>query len=251
MAPASTIMMASLVPATVRCRSIFSRSATVGLSTSSPSTRPTTTEPVGPAQGISDTHRAMEEPSIAGISGEQSLSSDRTVATTLHVVAHALGEERAQRAVDQTGGQDGLLGRTALALDEAAGDLAHGIELFLKVHAQGEEVDARAGRLGDGGADQHDRVAVADQDGTGRLLGVAPKLKGQLAPRKLCFVDLVFHCLGDSFRSRPQKHSRLARGVCPALPPAAFAPPGSARQTPRHTQRRLHSFDGRRFALGS
>ena len=91
-APASTIMMASLVPATVRCRSLFSRSATVGLSTSSPSTRPTTTEPVGPAKGISDTHRAMEEPSIAGISGEQSLSLDRTVATTLTSLRMPLGK---------------------------------------------------------------------------------------------------------------------------------------------------------------
>ena len=53
----------------------------------------------------------------------------------LHVVAHALIEQRAQRAVDQTGGQRRLFGGTAFALDETAGDFAHGIHLLFKVNA--------------------------------------------------------------------------------------------------------------------
>ena len=166
------------------------------------------------------------------------------------VVAHSLGEERAQRAVDQAGGQNGLLGGTAFALDEAAGDLTHGVLLFLEIHAQREEVDAGAGRIGDGGADQHDGVAVADQNGSGSLLGIAAELEGQLAARKLCFIDLVFHVFRGSFLSSPAKAGRSVRGVCPAL-----LPHQSVRQTPRDHAARFfllkNSFAGSSFVFFS
>ena len=47
-----------------------------------PSTRPTTTAPVGPFHGISLTASAMDEPIIAGISGGTSCSTLSTVTTT-------------------------------------------------------------------------------------------------------------------------------------------------------------------------
>ena len=47
-----------------------------------PSTLPTTTEPVGPSHGISEVASATDEPIIPQISGEQSRSTDITVATT-------------------------------------------------------------------------------------------------------------------------------------------------------------------------
>ena len=61
----------------------------------------------------------------------------------LGLAAEALGEERADRAVDEARGQRLLLARPALALEEAAGDLARGEGLLLVVHGEREEVDAR------------------------------------------------------------------------------------------------------------
>ena len=60
----------------------FSLSASVGLITNLPSTRPTETPLMGPSQGISEIEIAIETPSIAAISGWQSGSTDITVATT-------------------------------------------------------------------------------------------------------------------------------------------------------------------------
>jgi hypothetical protein len=66
----------------------------------------------------------------------------------LRVVLVAIGEERADRAVDQAGNQRFLLGRTAFALEVAARDLAGGEGLFLVVDGQREEVEARLRLLG-------------------------------------------------------------------------------------------------------
>ncbi len=81
-APASTIMMASLVPATTRLRSLTSLLSNVGLMTNSPSTNPTETAPIGPSKGMSEIDRAIEEPIIATTSGVQSGSTHKTVAMT-------------------------------------------------------------------------------------------------------------------------------------------------------------------------
>src|SRR5690606_31755631 len=51
----------------------------------------------------------------------------------LHLVAQAVDEERAQRAVDQAAGQDRLGRGTALATEERAGDLARGVLALLDV----------------------------------------------------------------------------------------------------------------------
>ena len=82
-----------------------------------------------------------------------------------HVVAEIGGEQGTDGPVDDAAGQDALLTGTALPAVEGAGDAAHGVELFLKVHAQGEEVDAvpGAGRRSD--AAEHPGVAVAHHDG--------------------------------------------------------------------------------------
>ena len=90
LAPASTIMMASLVPATYRLRSETLRSSSLGMSTYSPLTRPTRTAPVGPFHGISLTAIATEEPIMAGISGWTSCSMERMVTTTCTSLRMAL-----------------------------------------------------------------------------------------------------------------------------------------------------------------
>ena len=80
-----------------------------------------------------------------------------------HVVAHFLGEQRAHGAVHHAAGQDGALAGAALAAHKAAGDAACGVELFLILHVQGEEIHALAG-LGAHDHVAHDAgLAVADQ----------------------------------------------------------------------------------------
>ena len=80
-----------------------------------------------------------------------------------HIVAHLLGEQGAHGAVHHAAGQDGPLAGTALAAHKAAGDAAGGVQLFLILHAQGEEVDALPGLGAHGDVAQHHRLAVADQ----------------------------------------------------------------------------------------
>ena len=80
--PASIIATRSAVEETVKVRSVFALSSSPGLITICPSTRPTLVEAIGPSQGISDTAIAAETPIAAVISGEQSGSTDITVATT-------------------------------------------------------------------------------------------------------------------------------------------------------------------------
>ena len=82
-----------------------------------------------------------------------------------HIIAEVIGEQGADGAVDDAAGEDALLAGTALAAVEAAGDAAHGVHLLLKVHAQGEEIDAVPGTGGGGGTHQHAGVAVAHHDG--------------------------------------------------------------------------------------
>ena len=72
LAPASIMTIFFSVAATVSCRSLFSRCSRVGFTTSSPSTRPMNTPPMGPAQGMSEMDRAMEVPIMPVISGLQS-----------------------------------------------------------------------------------------------------------------------------------------------------------------------------------
>src|SRR5690606_41747700 len=62
----------------------------------------------------------------------------------LHFVAELVREQRADRAVDQAAGQRFLLGGAALALEEAAGDAAAGIELLLVVDGERKEVLPRS-----------------------------------------------------------------------------------------------------------
>lgn len=64
----------------------------VGLRTISPSTRPTFTEEIGPSHGISETAIAAETPIAAVTSGEQSGSTDITVATTEQSFLKSLGK---------------------------------------------------------------------------------------------------------------------------------------------------------------
>ena len=76
------MLIASIVPATVKSISDNSASAIVGFIINSPLTRPTLTPAIGPSKGTSDIQVAKLEANIAGISGGESGSTDKTVLTT-------------------------------------------------------------------------------------------------------------------------------------------------------------------------
>ena len=80
--PDSTMLIASLVPATDKLMSLFSNSSTLGLMINLSSICPTTTPATGPSNGISLIDKHNDEPNNAVISGVQSCSTERTVFIT-------------------------------------------------------------------------------------------------------------------------------------------------------------------------
>ena len=97
----------------------------------------------------------------------------------LGLVAPAIDEQRADRAVDQAGDQRFLFGRPAFALEVAAGNAARGVGLFDVVDGQRQEVDAFARRLGGNDGGEHDGLAIGGENGavglTGDLAGFKPE----------------------------------------------------------------------------
>ncbi len=103
----------------------------------------------------------------------------------LDVVLVALGEERADGAVGQPGGQGGCLGRARLALDEAARDLARGVHPLLELDGERKEVEPGP-RVGPIGRPEHEGVTVADGDGAAGEACKLAGLDGQRSTAELC-----------------------------------------------------------------
>jgi hypothetical protein len=82
----------------------------------------------------------------------------------LDLVAQALHERRPERPVDEAAGEDGVLGRAALAAEERAGDPAHRVHLLFHVHGEREEVEALTGLLARRGGGQDHGVVVQGDD---------------------------------------------------------------------------------------
>ena len=107
----------------------------------------------------------------------------------LRLVLEGAGKERPDRPVDQPRGQGLLLGGPALALEEAARDLAGGERLLLVVHGHREEILARLDRLGADGGGQHHRLAQLRQHGAIGLPRDAAGLEAQRAAEPLHLFD--------------------------------------------------------------
>src|SRR5690606_374128 len=114
----------------------------------------------------------------------------------------------------EAAGQDFLLGRPALALDEAARDLAGGVGLFLVLHREREEREV-ADVLGDGHAAQDHRVAEADQDGAGGLAGQATSLDDQRAAREFGFNAMHSRAFSWNEHTNAKRAPRRARSGRP------------------------------------
>jgi hypothetical protein len=102
----------------------------------------------------------------------------------LGLVPEALGEERADGAVDEARDDDLAIREPPLALEEAPGNLAGRRGLLHEIHGEGKEIDPLPRRAG-GCGDEHDGVAVAHHGGSRRLLGHAPGLDRQRAATDL------------------------------------------------------------------
>ena len=113
------------------------------------------------------------------------------------IVAHILGEQRADGTVDHAGGQDGMLTRAALTAHKAAGNTAGGVQLFLKLHAQGEEINAVTGLVAHGDVAQHAGLAVADH---GAAVGQTAHFAGLDHKGAACKGRLKFAVLGEGFQ---------------------------------------------------
>jgi hypothetical protein len=81
-APASTIVIASGVPQTIRSSVDSFRSGRVGLTTRRPSMRPTRTAPTGPRNGIGESISAADEPLMARMSCGCTWSAENVVTMT-------------------------------------------------------------------------------------------------------------------------------------------------------------------------
>ena len=91
-APASTIMMPSLVPATTRSSLLLSICSYVGFTTNSPSMYPIRVALMGPWKGISEMLSAADAPIIDGISRGFSRSVERGVTIIWTSFRYPLGK---------------------------------------------------------------------------------------------------------------------------------------------------------------
>ena len=86
------------------------------------------------------------------------------------IVAHAVGEARANGTIDETGRERALLARTRLALEIATGNATDGVHLLDEVYREGEEIEI-ATLLGHNSRCEQDSVALAHDDRARCLLG--------------------------------------------------------------------------------
>ena len=114
------------------------------------------------------------------------------------IVAHILGEQRADGAVHNAGGQDGVLAGAALTAHEAARDAACGVEFLLKLDAQGEEIDAVAGLVAHRDVAEHAGLAVADH---GAAVGQTAHFAGLDHKRAARKGRLELAVVGEGFQS--------------------------------------------------
>jgi hypothetical protein len=89
-----------------------------------------------------------------------------------------LRKQRAQRAIGEASGEDGILGRAAFTAEERPGEATTGIHTLFIFHTEWEEVDAFT-HTTHGGGGEDDAVTLPEGDRTTSLLGKATGLKDE------------------------------------------------------------------------
>ncbi len=100
----------------------------------------------------------------------------------LRVAAEIVGEQRADRPVDQTGRESLAIGQSAFALEVAARNAAGGERLLLIVDGEREEIDAGLRRLRGDDRCENRRLAPGRQHRAVGLPSDAASLENELAP---------------------------------------------------------------------
>ena len=104
-------------------------------------------------------------PIMASVLGSRLGSADSTMAITCALVHEAFREQWPDGPVNQTAGEDFLLRRASLALDEAAGKFSRGVSVFAIIDGEGEERGVGLGLLIRASAHQNNGLPGADHDG--------------------------------------------------------------------------------------
>ena len=99
-------------------------------------------------------------------------------ANNMNLIAETVGEARTQRAVHETAGEDGLVGRLAFTTEERTGDTARGVHALFDIDGEREEVGTFTGTLCRSSGHEHDGVANADGHCTVGLTGKFAGRKG-------------------------------------------------------------------------
>ena len=131
----------------------------------------------------------------------------------LRIAAIAVGEQRTDRTVDQTRDQRFLFGRTAFALEVAAGNTARGVSLFLVVTGEREKIDASLRLLGRNDRRNDDCFSVGCDNGPVGLTCNLSCLKDELAPTpiQLLAMNIEHVCFLSWFRNATNAMSKTAR----------------------------------------
>src|SRR5690606_2117047 len=153
-------------------------------------------------------------------------------------VLEALDEERTDRTIDQAGNKRFLFARAAFALEEATGDLARRVGLFLVVHGQGEEVEARLRRTLADHRGQHCCFAIGGHHGTVSLAGDLARLQDERATAPFDFFASNVKHISFLFRS-PAIHAFFHHPAAAAFLPLLTRPDKKEGQT-RLRRMRFH-----------
>ena len=112
----------------------------------------------------------------------------------LGFVQEPFGEQRTDRPVDQTAGENFFFGETALAFDKAAGNLAGGVGVFAIVDGKRKESGSRFGLIGHASGDEDDRVPGANDNRAVRLFGHLTRFQGKHPAAQINF-NCMNHCV--------------------------------------------------------
>ncbi len=110
----------------------------------------------------------------------------------LDLIAKAVGEKRADRAVDQAGGKRGVLAGAPFPAEVAAGDFARGVGFFFIVDGEGEEV-ALFGGVGAAGGRKDHGFAETDESSPVGLLCDFAGFNAEVTSGEFGF-EYLFHC---------------------------------------------------------
>ena len=205
----------------------------VGLTTNSPSMRPTRTAPTGPRNGSGEIISAADAPLMQRMSCGVTRSAERTVQMTCTSLRKPFGQSgRIGRSIIRAVSVARSVG-APFALEEAARDLPGGVHPLLDVDREREEVRVRSRASGrPDGRREHHRLAGADDDGAVGLLGELARLEDDLLTAHVdgnrgdvarlwmysCEYPFTFRCVGRwRFESARRRRARGSLKLPPPL----------------------------------